>query len=219
MWIIQLAKEARLKAQKEKDDKLREQRKQEEKERWWSGAEIFRPNKAVTTEQQDEAQLNDEEIDKKALRLKRYTADYSHWNEWIPTDEASRAEVEEQKQQAELVKNKEFESNNAEFCNQFLTDMEQRKKVTEKKQDSADISRLKGNRYFKAKQYPKALELYMEALKESPFDVKTVNNIAQVSAVLFVLTFVLFLHCWICFIIRCFYFIFDHRCSFFNQIH
>jgi len=49
-----------------------------------------------------------------------------------------------------------------------------------KKQESADISRLKGNRYFKARNFERALELYMEALKESPYDSKTLLNVAQV---------------------------------------
>ena len=40
--------------------------------------------------------------------------------------------------------------------------------------------RLKGNRFFKVKQYEKALELYIEGLKESPYDSKTTLNIAQV---------------------------------------
>jgi tetratricopeptide (TPR) repeat protein len=123
---------------------------------------------------------NDDADLKKEAIINRYTLDYSRWNEWTPTDEATLAEVAEAERVAEEAKNKEFEQNNAEFCSQFLTDMEQRKKQTEKKQDSADISRLKGNRFFKAKQYPKALESYMEALRESPFDAKTVNNIAQV---------------------------------------
>ena len=91
------------------------------------------------------------------------------------------AEAAEAAKREEEIRNKEFEKNNAEFCSEFLTDMDKRKKVTEKKQESADISRLKGNRYFKAKAYDKALELYMEALKDCPFDAKTLNNIAQVS--------------------------------------
>lgn len=165
--------------QQEKDRQLREQRKKEEYERWWAGVEIFKPQAAAASTSTVK-QISDEEQDKKTAVLNRYTADYSRWNEWAPTDEATVAELEEAKQKEEEVKNKEFERNNAEFCDQFLTDMEQRKKQTEKKRESADISRLKGNRYFKAKNYERALECYMEALKESPFEAKTVNNIAQV---------------------------------------
>lgn len=168
-----------MRVQQEKDRQLREQRKKEEFERWWAGVEIFKP-KAASASNSTFKQLSEEERDKNTAILNRYTADYSRWNEWTPTDEASIAELEEAKQKEEELKNKEFERNNAEFCDQFLTDMEQRKKQTEKKRESADISRLKGNRYFKTKAYDRALECYMDALKEAPFEAKTVNNIAQV---------------------------------------
>jgi len=88
---------------------------------------------------------------------------------------------EELKAREDEIKNKEFEKNNAEFCEQFLTDMKERKKITEKKQESANMLRLKGNNYFKLKKYDKAIEFYYDAMKESPFDAKLVNNIAQVS--------------------------------------
>lgn len=169
----------RKRAYEEKEAKLREERKREERERWWAGVEIFKPRGNEGQGVSSKA-ATDEEIDKKAVLLNRYKLDYSRWNTWSPTDEATLAEAAEAQRLEEEARNKEFERNNAEFCNQFVTDMENRKKVTEKKQDSADISRLKGNRYFKAKAYDKALEFYMEALKESPFDAKTVNNIAQV---------------------------------------
>lgn len=169
----------RKRAYDEKERKLQEQRKKEERERWWAGAEIFKPKTA--TESERLLAPTEEEVDKKTAILNRYKADYSRWNSWTPTDEATLAEAAEAQQREEDLKNKEFEKNNAEFCNQFVADMEQRKKLTAKKQESADISRLKGNRYFKAKQYDRALEYYMEALKDVPFDAKTVNNIAQVS--------------------------------------
>lgn len=43
-----------------------------------------------------------------------------------------------------------------------------------------NLSPLAGNRFFKAKNYEKALELYMDAMKETPYDIKTLTNIAQV---------------------------------------
>lgn len=176
----QKAREERQKVQAEKERVLAEQRKVEERERWWAGVEIFKP-KSERTSSVVTVTANDDAEAKKEAIVNRYTADYSRWNEWTPTDEATLAEAAEADRLAEEARNKEFEKNNAEFCNQFLTDMEERKKVTEKKQGSADISRLKGNRFFKAKDWARALESYMEALRESPFDAKTVNNIAQVS--------------------------------------
>ena len=163
----------------EKERKLREERKKEERERWWAGVEIFKPKQTDETTTTISTPT-DEEIDKKTTILNRYTADYSRWNDWTPTDEVTLTEMKEIQQREEDEKNKEFEKNNSEFCNQFITDMNERKKKTEKKQESSDISRLKGNRYFKARAYEKALEFYMEALRDSPFDAKTVNNIAQV---------------------------------------
>lgn len=176
----QKAREDRQRVQAEKDRVLNEQRKTEERERWWAGVEIFKPRNEPLTSVVTVSSANDDAEAKKEAIVNRYTADYSRWNEWTPTDEATLAETAEANRLVEEAKNKEFEKNNAEFCNQFLTDMNERKKVTEKKQGSADISRLKGNRYFKAKAWAKALDSYMEALRESPFDAKTVNNIAQV---------------------------------------
>jgi len=65
--------------------------------------------------------------------------------------------------------------------------MNERKKITEKKQESANILRLKGNNYFKLKKFDKALEFYYDAMKESPFDSKLVNNIAQVKNIFILL--------------------------------
>ena len=113
--------------------------------------------------------------------LSRYTADYSKWDSWVPNDEATRQEQLELERLEEERKNKEFESNNPDFCKQFMTDMEERKKATQKKQESAEVLRLKGNRYFKAKDYTQALNFYMDALKNCPFDGKLLLNIAQVS--------------------------------------
>lgn len=159
---------------REKEEKLRQQRKQEEISRWWSGAEFFKPKKDDT----DNGEDNDESS--KPSILSRYTADYSKWESWVPNDEATKEEEALKLKQEEDIKNKEFEQNNPDFCKQFMTDMEQRKKSLKEKEESSNILRLKGNRYFKNKDYQKALELYMDALKECPYDSKLLLNIAQV---------------------------------------
>jgi hypothetical protein len=143
-----------------------QKRKEEERERWWSGAEIFKPeqekNKNSNTEDESNTKIKE-----------RYSINYSKWEEWTPVDE-------EEKKEQEAKKNEEFEKNNPEFCQQFLSDMEVRQTSIKKKQESSEICRLKGNRFFKAKQYTNALDKYMEALKDFPYDSKTLTNIAQV---------------------------------------
>lgn len=64
---------------------------------------------------------------------------------------------------------------------QFKEDLEQREQAMKKKEETSDALRLKGNRYFKARQYEKALSCYMDSLKTSPWKVETLTNIAQVS--------------------------------------
>jgi len=174
---VQEARQKRLKDQQERAAALKDKRKKEESEKWWAGAEIFRPK---TEDAPRVVNLSDEEEDKKQMLLNRYKLDYFRWNDWSPTDEASLEEIEALRAAEEATKNAEFENNNADFCKTFQDDMEQRKKNTAKKAESAEVSRLKGNRHFKNRQWERALESYMEALKEQPFDAKTVNNIAQV---------------------------------------
>ena len=79
----------------------------------------------------------------------------------------------------ELKNNEEFEKNNAEFCNNFLDDMKTRSKAIEKKKTTAESLRLKGNQYYKKKDFSSALSLYNEALKMFPYSEKTIMNMAQ----------------------------------------
>lgn len=51
---------------------------------------------------------------------------------------------------------------------------------SEKKESAATAARLKGNRFYKAKRWEKALELYMTSLKAKPYAVNTLANVAQV---------------------------------------
>lgn len=50
----------------------------------------------------------------------------------------------------------------------------------EKKDSKATAARLKGNRFYKAKRWEKALELYMDSLRARPYIVNTLANVAQV---------------------------------------
>lgn len=162
----------------EKEAELKRQRKREERERWWSGAEVYFPKESAKKEPSTTGgKLNAE--DARALRVSRYTMDYSKWDTWTPSDDVSRQEELEREEQEEKRRNEEFERNNPDFCRQFMDDMAERKKSTQKKQEIADGLRLKGNKFFKARDYSRALENYMEALKSAPFDPKLLLNIAQ----------------------------------------
>jgi hypothetical protein len=172
-------RQARLKKQAKEAEELRVQRESQEKERWWSGADIFKDNRQF----EESSNLGvDEMADRSNSKVaSRYNFDYSRWDQWVPNDEATAAEQAEVKEKEDKVRNKEFEKNNEEFCTNFITDMEDRKKNTAKKQESADILRIKGNNCFKAKKFERSLELYMDALKVTPYDVKILINIAQAS--------------------------------------
>ena len=51
----------------------------------------------------------------------------------------------------EQKKNEEFERNNPEFCKEQLDDIKARSKKRAEEVESANIFRLKGNRFFKQK--------------------------------------------------------------------
>lgn len=163
----------------EKEAELKRQRKREERERWWSGAEAYFPKDKYHQSSQDSAKNKDSE-QVRTVKLGHYTADYSKWDTWVPDDEVSQQELREREAEEERRRNEIFEKSNPEFCQQFMQDMETRKKTSQKKQETADALRLKGNKYFKARDFPRALEQYVDALKSAPFDAKLLLNIAQV---------------------------------------
>ena len=171
--FVQLEEKKRIERQTVKADKLKMQRKYEEVVRWWSGVQVYMPNKDIGDENEHTSVATDRLI-------QQYTSDYSRWNDWTPSDEVSLQEERELLRVSEEAKNKEFEALNPDFCGQFLDDMHTRQRAVEKKSDSANIYRLRGNTLYKARQFERALEQYMEALKLTPFDTKTLTNIAQV---------------------------------------
>lgn len=54
-------------------------RKVEEKERWWSGAELH-----VSHNNENKSDNEDNMTPQQANLLDRYSANYSRWEQWIP---------------------------------------------------------------------------------------------------------------------------------------
>lgn len=77
------------KEQAEKAEKLAKQRKIEEKERWWAGADFFVRKRASNASVEDEEGV----ISSETQIAQRYSMDYSRWDSWTPQDPATRAEV------------------------------------------------------------------------------------------------------------------------------
>ena len=182
---IQLERQQRLEKQRIKDEQLRLQRKLEEKERWWAGSDLF-----VNQRDTEDLSIVTEKVTEKARLLDRYANDYSRWNDWKPSDPVTLAETAEVEAEIEKKKNEEFEKNNNEFCSKFLDDMEERNKSLRSKQEKSESARLKGNRFFKRKEYDAALTNYMDALKLQPYDPKTLLNVAQVRLFSYDITFI-----------------------------
>lgn len=65
-----------------------------------------------------------------------------------PATLAEQAEIEEAK---EAAANATFEANNPEFCGNFRKDQAERVERAAAKAENANVLRLKGNRFFKAK--------------------------------------------------------------------
>lgn len=88
--------------------------------------------------------------------------------------------MKDQEEEEDKKRNDEFEKNNSEWCKQYLGDIEARDKATAKKKQNSANLKAKGNKFFKAKNFPGALEQYMEALMLMPYDgTAIITNIAQ----------------------------------------
>ncbi|KAH8043433.1 hypothetical protein JL721_13138 [Aureococcus anophagefferens] len=174
------AKIKRLAEIAEREKLRRAKEKAEERESWWRGADAMYGD--GDDEPSDAIERDDADESAKDARLRKYENDYGRWNEgrWTPKDPATleeEAAVEKEKTDKE---NAVFEKNNKEFCDNFMADMEVREKSKQKKDDTATATRLKGNRYFKAKKYDDALRLYRESLGVRPYEKTTLLNVAQV---------------------------------------
>ena len=71
---------------------LEKERKREEKELWWDGAEFHKKHKMPCEEIDEDASTTLREDDK-MKQMKKYLADYSRWDEWVPDDPATLLEV------------------------------------------------------------------------------------------------------------------------------
>ena len=176
-------------------------RKQEEKDKWWRGAKLFRecdPSFARTSKGDDadddddndeslggggsEKRVSKEDLEeaRKQALLQRYSSDYGRWEADITDDPASKDEAAVKAAELEAKQNAEFEKNNPDFCNEFKADQRKRLEKQAKTKENANVLRLKGNRLFKAKRYGEALDRYMGSLKEQPYAVNTLSNVAMV---------------------------------------
>lgn len=113
---------------------------------------------------------------------KRYSSDYSRWNDsaYKPDDEATREEEKLQKETLEKLQNDEFEKANKEWCDQVKQDFLKREESIQKREESAEALRLKGNKFFRKKKHAEALKFYLEALEKTPYAVNILTNIAIV---------------------------------------
>jgi tetratricopeptide (TPR) repeat protein len=110
----------------------------------------------------------------------RFSCDYSRWSDstFKPDDPASIEEnerIQKLKEEDNLAK---FESANKEFCAKFNEDIKRRQTKDEERSITAAKHRLQGNRLFKCKHYDRALRYYKKALKEDPYAVNILTNIA-----------------------------------------
>ncbi|CAN0064567.1 unnamed protein product, partial [Ectocarpus sp. 4 AP-2014] len=180
-----------------REQENRERQKRQENEKWWSGAELLygerkRRSGATAVEESRTSGCGNARDGEKIspsikslseverLRLKeRYSMEYSRWDTWTPTDPATLAEAEEREEEEDRKRTKEFEENNPQFCKEMVDDMKTRSEARLKKDSEATTARLKGNRFYKAKRWEKALELYMTSLRARPYAVNTLANVAQ----------------------------------------
>lgn len=157
--------------------------KQEEKDKWWRGAELFQgmdPTQMADEDDEDNvcSSTTDSETVKQQAVLQRYSNDYSRWEMPVVDDPATLAEEAEKAAQKEAQENALFEKNNPDFCGEFRADQQKRAAAAEEKKSGANVLRLKGNRFFKAKRYSEAIEKYMASLKVQPYAVNTLTNIS-----------------------------------------
>ena len=180
------AERARIRADYERREAARKAKEAaEEHEKWWSGADYLFPEDETAGggAADDSIQSADGDETARERALRKYENDYaSRWSDsQLKFDDAASVEERAAAEAAQTAKdNAVFEANNPEFCENFKADAEKRRAATAAKEETAAALRLKGNRYFKAKKFARALELYVESLRAQPYVAATLVNICQV---------------------------------------
>lgn len=125
----------RLRLAREKTAETQRKRMEEEKERWWSGAENWVDYKANDNEN---SSINNDDTDgnqKSPARMlrDRYSMDYSRWDSWEPEDPVTMEERLKKEEEEDKVRNSEFEKANPDFCEGVLKDVANRNKKKRRK--------------------------------------------------------------------------------------
>mmetsp|Transcript_28183 Transcript_28183/g.45287 ORF Transcript_28183/g.45287 Transcript_28183/m.45287 type:complete len:840 (-) Transcript_28183:118-2637(-) len=201
---IRLETERKERLRVEKEKKLKEAKEKEQKD-WWERAELIvgmtreqawkerderltalaagkRSKRVSGTGKDEQIVITDDDgvVLFPKPKAKSDALDYSVWDKWIPDDPASLEEMQRAKDDIEDERNREFEQANPEFCQQFKDDQEKREEARMKKEKDGEKLKVRGNRFFKRKQYEEALKAYHDALLIIPLDLAVLGNIAQV---------------------------------------
>lgn len=175
-------KERKKKVKQELERKQMEDEKrmrEDEKRKWWDNAR-FLVEKTQSSSSEVTNNISNEKQKSKEKVCQLYSSDYSRWTDtnYVPDDDATKEEIAQQIQLEEQEKSNVFESNNSEFCKSIEKDIEERQKVREKKIKESYQCRMKGNVFYRKKQYAEALKCYKQAMTNDAYDVKTLTNIA-----------------------------------------
>jgi len=116
-----------------------------------------------------------------AWRAKYGRLDYSRWDEFLraPDDPVAQVALAAREEELERLRNDEFEKNNPEFCDSVKSDIAKRDRAERKKTESVERLKIRGNKLFKKRRFADAIKTYMDALKQRPFLLPLLFNIAQ----------------------------------------
>ncbi|CCI43580.1 unnamed protein product [Albugo candida] len=160
---------------KKREHEGKEKMKAEEKEIWWNRARL----RASGSVEEGEGLEREHDKNRIVCSYKEKDAnDYSIWDHWKPHDPASMEEEKEKEDCRTKLENEAFERNNSQFCDQFKKDLNKRQKSEREKQKSSQKWKAEGNAFYKRKQYEQAIDMYMKAIRETPFIAAILFNVA-----------------------------------------